>query len=69
MIKSLAELAIAGVGVHHAGLSLDDRRATEELYLNKILRVIVSTSVSPNRLSNSVSTVPFEDVSRWRQPP
>ena len=44
--KVLADLALAGVGVHHAGLSFDDRRATEDLYLKKILRVIVSTSVS-----------------------
>jgi ATP-dependent DNA helicase HFM1/MER3 len=44
--KVLADLALAGVGVHHAGLTFDDRRATEDLYLKKILRVIVSTSVS-----------------------
>ena len=44
--KVLADLALAGIGVHHAGLTFDDRRATEDLYLKKILRVIVSTSVS-----------------------
>lgn len=40
------ELAASGIGVHHAGLSIGDRRATETLYLNKILRVVVCTSVS-----------------------
>jgi superfamily II RNA helicase len=38
------ELAAAGIGAHNAGLSLEDRRAVEELFLNKILRVVVATS-------------------------
>ena len=42
----LLELASLGIGVHHAGLNLDDRRATEELFLDGNLRVIVATSVS-----------------------
>ena len=40
------ELAGCGIGVHHAGMTIDDRRATEDLYLGKILRVVVATSVS-----------------------
>ena len=39
------ELAKAGLGVHHAGLSLDDRRSTEELFLGGTLRIICATSV------------------------
>ncbi len=39
------ELANAGVGVHHAGLNIEDRRATEALYLDGSLRVVVATSV------------------------
>jgi hypothetical protein len=39
------ELATFGIGVHHAGLSMDDRRATEDLYLAKVIRVLVATSV------------------------
>ncbi|KAG5724012.1 ATP-dependent DNA helicase MER3 [Termitomyces sp. T112] len=42
--KRLADLASVGIGVHHAGLTLDDRKATETLYLNGTLRVIVATS-------------------------
>ncbi|KAF4576318.1 Sec63 [Pleurotus pulmonarius] len=38
------ELASIGIGVHHAGLNLDDRRAIEDLYLKKILRLVVATS-------------------------
>jgi ATP-dependent DNA helicase HFM1/MER3 len=49
-----SELASFGIGVHHAGLTLEDRRATEDLYLRKILRVIVATSVG-YFLSDSLS--------------
>ncbi|KAJ8087976.1 ATP-dependent DNA helicase MER3 [Marasmius tenuissimus] len=42
--KRLGELAAYGIGVHHAGLTLDDRRAMEELYLKKVLRIMVATS-------------------------
>jgi superfamily II RNA helicase len=38
------ELAVWGIGVHHAGLSLDDRRAVENLFLSKQLKVVVATS-------------------------
>ncbi|KII88121.1 hypothetical protein PLICRDRAFT_698570 [Plicaturopsis crispa FD-325 SS-3] len=40
----LAELAALGIGVHHAGLSLDDKRLTEDLFMKKVLRVVVCTS-------------------------
>jgi len=40
-----AELAAAGIGAHHAGLELSDKRLVEELFLNRILRVVVATSV------------------------
>ncbi|KAF5387524.1 hypothetical protein D9757_006603 [Collybiopsis confluens] len=36
------ELASMGVGVHHAGLTTEDRRAVEELFLNKTLAVGVN---------------------------
>jgi superfamily II RNA helicase len=41
----LLDLASSGIGVHHAGLSIADRRRTEALYIQGLLRVIVSTSV------------------------
>ena len=40
------ELATLGIGVHHAGISMDDRRAIEDLFMKKILKVVVATSVS-----------------------
>ncbi|KIM49392.1 hypothetical protein M413DRAFT_107246 [Hebeloma cylindrosporum] len=42
--KRLTEFAAVGIGVHHAGVSIDDRRATEQLYLKKVLRILVATS-------------------------
>ncbi|GLB34810.1 putative sec63 Brl domain containing protein [Lyophyllum shimeji] len=42
--KRLLEFASFGIGVHHAGLSLDDRRTTEDLYLKGVLRIVVATS-------------------------
>jgi len=41
-----AELAAAGIGAHHAGLEIPDKRLVEELFMNGILRVVVATSVS-----------------------
>ncbi|EKM55317.1 uncharacterized protein PHACADRAFT_143494 [Phanerochaete carnosa HHB-10118-sp] len=41
---SASWLAICGIGIHHAGLTWDDRRAMEDLFLKKVLRVIVATS-------------------------
>lgn len=48
-------LASVGIAVHHAGLNTDDRRAVEELYLQKALRVLVATSVGdfPIHIYNS----------------
>lgn len=67
--KALAELALVGIGVHHAGLTLEDRRCTEELFLSKVLRVVVSTSVRRfNHISGLVLTMLSIDLGRWRQP-
>lgn len=40
-----ADLAAAGIGVHHAGIHHTDRQVVEDLYLKKIIRVVVATSV------------------------
>ncbi|KAH6918431.1 Sec63 Brl domain-containing protein [Coprinopsis sp. MPI-PUGE-AT-0042] len=42
--KRLAEFASAGIGAHHAGLTMEDRRATEQLYIQKQIKVLVTTS-------------------------
>jgi len=43
--ETFIEFAAVGIGVHHAGVSFDDRRVTEQLYLKKVLRILVATSV------------------------
>jgi len=45
------ELAAAGIGAHHAGLELSDKRLVEELFMNKVLRVVVATSVGLSAFS------------------
>ncbi|TFK76347.1 P-loop containing nucleoside triphosphate hydrolase protein [Pluteus cervinus] len=42
--KRISDLATIGIGIHHAGMILDDRRLVEDLYLQKQLQVVVSTS-------------------------
>ncbi|KAF9052836.1 hypothetical protein BJ165DRAFT_1339967 [Panaeolus papilionaceus] len=42
--KRLNELARAGLGVHHAGLPIEDRKMTESLFSKKHIRVLVATS-------------------------
>lgn len=42
--KRIDELVKYGIGVHHAGINLDDRRTIEDLYLRKSLRILVATS-------------------------
>ncbi|KAI0310640.1 Sec63 Brl domain-containing protein, partial [Amylostereum chailletii] len=42
--KRLEKLAQAGIGAHHAGLNVADKRIVEDLFLNKVLRVVVATS-------------------------
>jgi ATP-dependent DNA helicase HFM1/MER3 len=42
--KKLASLVAEGVGYHHAGLDIQDRRIIEELFLNGLLPVICTTS-------------------------
>lgn len=57
-------LASVGIAVHHAGLNTDDRRAVEELYLRKVLRVLVSTSVR-NTFTFTYCSHYFVDFGGW----
>ncbi|KAH7911400.1 hypothetical protein BJ138DRAFT_1238398 [Hygrophoropsis aurantiaca] len=42
--KELAALAVMGIGVHHAGLNLQDKRLVEELFMKKTISVLLATS-------------------------
>ncbi|KAL2707072.1 Pre-mRNA-splicing helicase BRR2 [Kluyveromyces marxianus] len=41
---ALAELLCSGLGIHHAGLSKDDRSLSEDLFADGLLKVLVSTA-------------------------
>jgi replicative superfamily II helicase len=45
-LSIIVGLAAAGIGAHHAGLELSDKRLVEELFMSRVLRVVVATSVS-----------------------
>ncbi|KAL0946540.1 hypothetical protein HGRIS_012747 [Hohenbuehelia grisea] len=62
----LSELAAAGIGVHHAGLSMDDRRTTEDLYLKKVLRVVVCTSTLAVGVNLPAHTVVIKGVQTFQ---
>ncbi|KAL5476424.1 HFM1_2 [Sanghuangporus weigelae] len=60
--ERLEKLAKVGLGVHHAGLSLDDRRAIEELYLDGTLRVVCATSTLAVGVNFPAHTVVIKGV-------
>jgi ATP-dependent DNA helicase HFM1/MER3 len=39
------ELADFGIGVHHAGLAMEDRKKVENMFLKGLLRIVIATSV------------------------
>ena len=41
---ALKELLPFGIGIHHAGLCRDDRKLDEDLFSDRILRVLISTA-------------------------
>ncbi|KAF8205795.1 hypothetical protein K438DRAFT_2014648 [Mycena galopus ATCC 62051] len=60
--KHLGDLAAFGIGVHHAGLTIDDRRAVEDLYLKGFLRVVVATSTLAVGVNLPAHTVVIKGV-------
>ena len=67
LLNPSIELAVLGIGVHHAGLTTDDRRAIEDLYLKGSLRVVVATSVRPlPTFPATFVNMATEDLGCWR---
>ncbi|KAF8892445.1 hypothetical protein BD779DRAFT_1670146 [Infundibulicybe gibba] len=64
--QRLAELASIGIGVHHAGLTVDDRRATEDFYMNGTLRIIVATSTLAVGVNLPAHTVVIKGVQTFQ---
>ncbi|KAH9001412.1 Sec63 Brl domain-containing protein [Lactarius akahatsu] len=61
-VSTRKELAAAGIGAHHAGLELSDKRLVEELFTNRILRVIVATSTLAVGVNLPAHIVVIKDV-------
>ncbi|OJA17319.1 hypothetical protein AZE42_04133 [Rhizopogon vesiculosus] len=64
--KDLAQLASLGIGVHHAGLTIDDRKAVEDLYLRKVLRVLLATSTLAVGVNLPAHLVVIKDVKLYQ---
>ena len=45
MLNFIPELADLGIGVHYAGLALEDRKRVEDMFLKGLLRIVFATSV------------------------
>ncbi|KAF8997948.1 P-loop containing nucleoside triphosphate hydrolase protein [Hymenopellis radicata] len=60
--KRLTELSSYGVGVHHAGMTIDDRHAVEELFLKGTLRLLVATSTLAVGVNLPAHTVVIKGV-------
>ncbi|KZP01054.1 P-loop containing nucleoside triphosphate hydrolase protein [Calocera viscosa TUFC12733] len=63
--KALQDLARYGVGVHHAGVHVSDRRAVEQLFTQKQLRVVVATSTLAVGVNFPAHTVIIKGTKQW----
>ncbi|EUC66319.1 P-loop nucleoside triphosphate hydrolase, putative [Rhizoctonia solani AG-3 Rhs1AP] len=61
----LQEFANLGLGVHHAGLSLDERHTVEELFTQRKLSVIVATSTLAVGVNFPAHIVIIKGVTQW----
>ncbi|CAE6372058.1 unnamed protein product [Rhizoctonia solani] len=59
------EFAALGLGVHHAGLSLDERHTVERLFTERKLSVIVATSTLAVGVNFPAHIVIVKGVSQW----
>ncbi|CAL1705677.1 unnamed protein product [Somion occarium] len=64
--KRLDKLAVCGIGVHHAGMTMDDRRLTEDLYLKGTLRVVTATSTLAVGVNLPAHTVVIKGVKMFQ---
>ncbi|KZT52720.1 P-loop containing nucleoside triphosphate hydrolase protein [Calocera cornea HHB12733] len=63
--KTLQDLARCGVGVHHAGIHVADRRHVEHLFTQKQLRVVVATSTLAVGVNFPAHTVVIKGTRQW----
>ncbi|KAF8350588.1 hypothetical protein F5887DRAFT_939993 [Amanita rubescens] len=60
--KRSSELADLGIGVHHAGLALEDRRKVENMFIKGSLRIIIATSTLAVGVNLPAHTVVIKGV-------
>jgi replicative superfamily II helicase len=64
--ESIKKCLLNGIGIHHAGLLLEERKIIEEAAKNKILSVLVATTtLSAGVNIHSVERVFILDIYRW----
>ncbi|KZS90015.1 P-loop containing nucleoside triphosphate hydrolase protein [Sistotremastrum niveocremeum HHB9708] len=66
MTSLTLDFATNGIGVHHAGLSMEDRRMTETLFLNRTLHVVVATSTLAMGVNLPAHTVVIKGTRIWQ---
>ncbi|CAK5277542.1 unnamed protein product [Mycena citricolor] len=64
--KRLIDFVSSGIGIHHAGMTIDDRRAVEDLYLKGTLRVVVATSTLAVGVNLPAHTVVIKGVQTFQ---
>ncbi|KAG8954197.1 Sec63 [Tulasnella sp. 424] len=63
--SQLNTLLASGIGVHHAGLSIEDRKLAEELYLTGQIRTLVATSTLAVGVNLPAHTVVIKGTQMW----
>lgn len=65
MAERIPALAHVGVGIHHAGLALEDRQLTENLFLHGTLKCLFATSTLAVGVNLPAHTVIIKGVETW----
>ncbi|KAG9051101.1 Sec63 [Tulasnella sp. UAMH 9824] len=63
--SQLNALLASGIGVHHAGLRIEDRKLAEELYLTGKIRTLVATSTLAVGVNLPAHTVVIKGTQMW----
>ena len=63
--EQILVLAHAGIGIHHAGLTLEDRQLTEHLFLQGTLKCLFATSTLAVGVNLPAHMVVIKGVETW----
>jgi ATP-dependent DNA helicase HFM1/MER3 len=65
-VSKLQRVLLYGIGYHHAGLELDDRRLVEKAFLNGTIRVLCATSTLALGVNLPAHLVVIKGTKAWR---